>query len=209
MPIKLFFAGFMTFSLWANAQTSEDADQRLNQFFEQVTTFEADFVQQVFGEDGALIQRSEGILKLKRPGRFLWEYLKPSPQLILADGNNLWIYDAELEQASIKGIDEALGAAPIVLLTENRPLSENFDIQDTGAREGLEWTQLTPHTQDTEFSQIEFGMDGINIVQMELHDQFGQKTVIRFENSRTNVGIPDSKFEFSPPDNVDVIGVAK
>lgn len=207
--MKIFIAVMLAFCLCINAQAGEDAEQRVNQFFEHVSTFKADFVQQVFSEDGTLIQGSEGILKLKRPGRFLWEYRIPSQQLILADGKNLWIYDAELEQVSIKGIDEALGAAPIVLLTENRPLSENFDVQETGSREGLEWIELIPHTQDTEFSQIEFGMDGINIVQMELHDQFGQKTVIRFENSQTNINIPDSEFMFIPPDNVDVIGVAK
>jgi outer membrane lipoprotein carrier protein len=197
----------MTCGPWWNAQAAHDADRRISRFFQEVNTYEADFIQKVFDEDGGLVQRATGILKLKRPGRFLWEYLEPSPQLILADGDNLWIYDAELEQATVKPIDEALGTAPIALLTGSRPLSENFDVTQAGARDGLKWIELTPHTQDTEFRRIGLGMDGKAIKQMDLHDQFGQKTVIRFENIRTNAPIPDTRFEFDAPEDVDIIGV--
>jgi outer membrane lipoprotein carrier protein len=188
------------------------ADQEfdgLNRFFTEVTTLDTAFYQQVFDEAGNSIQRSQGRLKLSRPGRFRWEYITPSAQLILADGRNLWIYDAELEQATVKPIAEMLGATPITLLTELRPLEEEFFIEPVGERAGLHWVQLIPRTQDTEFNRVELGLRENQVRQMELHDQFGQKTVIRFEGMKTNLPLSDLEFQFEVPPGVDVIGVAQ
>ncbi|MEN8128854.1 MAG: outer membrane lipoprotein chaperone LolA [Pseudomonadota bacterium] len=181
----------------------------LNRFFTEVTTLDTAFYQQVFDEAGNSIQRSQGRLKLFRPGRFRWEYVTPSAQLILADGRNLWIYDVELEQATVKPITEMLGATPITLLTELRPLEDEFIIEPAGERAGLSWVQLTPRTQDTEFNRVELGLKGNQVRQMELRDQFGQKTVIRFEGMKTNLPLSNSEFQFDVPAGVDVIGVAQ
>jgi outer membrane lipoprotein carrier protein len=190
--------------------TLASADQvldRLNRFFTEVKTLDAEFEQLVLDEQGKKLQQSSGSLKLSRPGRFRWETISPVAQLIVADGRNLWIYDIELEQASVKPIDEMLAATPVTLLTELRPLEREFIIQKSSARTGLDWVKLIPKTQDTEFNRIELGLKHNEIRQMELHDQFGQKTVIRFKDMRTNQSIPESEFQFDAPPGVDVIGV--
>jgi outer membrane lipoprotein carrier protein len=179
----------------------------LNHFFTEVKTLDAEFDQQVFDEQGKIVQQSRGRLKLSRPGRFRWETVSPAGQLIVADGRNLWIYDIELEQASVKPIDEMLAATPVTLLTELRPLEREFFIQQAPERTGLNWVRLIPKTQDTEFNRIELGLKHNEVRQMELHDQFGQKTVIRFTGMRSNQSIPESEFRFDAPPGVDIIGV--
>ncbi len=193
---------FTCFQLVHGDQTLD----RLNHFFNHVTTLEANFHQDVFDENGIQMQRSSGHMKLFRPGRFLWEYVNPTEQLILADGQNLWIYDVALEQASVKPMEQSLSSAPIALLTELRPLKKDFDIKEAPVRANLDWVRLTPKLSDTEFHRVEIGFDGEDIKQMELYDQFGQKTVIILSDLKTNIPMQPSQFRFDVPPGVDVIG---
>ena len=164
---------------------------RLNLFLTEVTTLSAIFRQEVFDEQGNSIQEARGKVKLSRPGRFRWAYETPTEQL---------------EQATVKPIDEMLAATPVTLLTELRPLDREFFIQEARPRENLDWVRLIPKTQDTEFLRIELGLKGNQVRQMELYDQFGQTTIIRFEGVMTNLPLPDSQFRFEVPPGVDVIG---
>jgi outer membrane lipoprotein carrier protein len=188
---------------------AEQARARLNQFFTEVTSLEATFKQEVFDEKGQSMQKSSGTVRLLRPGRFRWEYIEPSPQIILADGRNLWIYDIELEQATVKPLREALGAAPIMLLSEKRPLEEDFIINKFTQGENLDWVEAVPKKPDMEFQRIEFGLKGKEVRQLVLHDQFGQKTVIQFDNMKTNLNMEPYEFRLELPPGVDVIGVAQ
>jgi len=147
-----------------------------------------------------------GEVALEKPGKFRWQYTQPYPQLILADGEYLWIYDEELLQATAKPANEALGNAPIMLLTNIRPLNEDFEIMDAPTRDGLEWVELIPLVQDTEFHRIQIGLDEKGIRKMELHDHFSQRTIIEFVNLQTNVTFPSDKFTFNFPEGVDVVG---
>ncbi len=184
---------------------AQPAVDRLERFFEEVRSLEAKFVQKVFGEDGRLVQASSGRVQIMRPGRFRWEYRQPDAQLILADGEKLWIYDSELEQATVKTIETALGAAPIMLLTGERPLADEFEIKPVERRDGLEWVKLRPKVQDTEFSRVILGLDEEGVKRMILHDQFGQTTVIRLLNVRTNAELSPDTFKFDPPIGTDVL----
>lgn len=183
-----------------------EAIQRLDKFFAEVDSFNGSFVQTVFDEQGEIVQSAEGDVALQKPGRFRWQYTQPYPQLILADGEYLWIYDEELLQASAKPIDEALGNAPIMLLTNIRPLQQDFEIMEAATRDGLNWVELIPLIQDTEFDRIQIGLDADGIRKMELHDQFSQKTVIEFKNLKTNTVFEPEYFVFIAPDGVDVVG---
>ena len=185
---------------------SSEAIQRLDKFFAEVDSFNGRFSQTVFDEQGEVVQNAEGDVALNKPGRFRWQYTKPYPQLILADGEYLWIYDEELLQASAKPIDEALGNAPIMLLTDIRPLGEDFEIMEAATRDGLNWVELVPLIQDTEFHRIQIGFDEKGIRKMELHDHFSQKTVIEFTNLETNVSFKPEYFTFNAPEGVDVVG---
>lgn len=185
---------------------ASDSIQRLDKFFAEVNSFQGQFIQIVYDENGEVIQEAQGDVALDKPGKFRWQYTKPYPQLILADGEYLWIYDEELLQASAKPIDTALGNAPIMLLTNVRPLGDDFEVKDAGVKDGLNWVELTPLVQDTEFHKIHIGLDDQGVKKMELQDHFSQKTIIEFTNLKTNVAFAPDQFKFIAAEGVDVVG---
>jgi outer membrane lipoprotein carrier protein len=188
---------------------AQSAAERLQAFFRKVETLDADFTQQVFGEDGELVAESSGEVQLMRPDHFRWEYEQPDQQLILADGERLWIYDRELEQATVKSIDDALGAAPIMLLTGERPLEEQFRVVEAEPQDSLDWVELIPRVQDMEFNRIKLGLDEQGVARMELHDQFGQTTEIHLRDVHTNIEIDPARFRFESPAGTDVIDATR
>ncbi len=182
------------------------SEQHLYESLRTLTSLEAKFFQQVLNSDGEVIQEAKGIFELKKPGRFRWHYDPPFSQHIVADGKNLWMLDLELAQATVQPIEQALGNAPIILLTELKPLSDDFEIREMPQAFGLKWVALVPKIQDTEFYRVELGLDGDVIREMKLHDHFDQQTIIRFSDIKRNPDLPDARFEFTIPDGVDVIG---
>ena len=186
--------------------SASQAEQHLERFFAEVDSFNGTFIQTVYDEKGDVVQDSNGDVELQKPGKFKWHYVQPYPQLILADGEYLWLYDPELLQATAKPIDEALGNAPIMLLTNIRPLEEDFKITPASSRDGLDWVELVPLVQDTEFHRIQIGLNENGIKKMELHDHFSQKTVIEFADLKINVSFPNEHFKFEAPAGVDIVG---
>ncbi|MBD3619901.1 MAG: outer membrane lipoprotein chaperone LolA [Chromatiales bacterium] len=187
-------------SAWAGR-----GEERLDFFFQNVVTLKADFTQTVTDEDDVIVQEAAGRMKLLRPGRFRWDYETPFSQTIVADGQFVWIYDRELAQASVRGMGEALGSTPIVLLSESRPLGEDFTIIEETTDGDMDWVVIVPKMKDTDFHRIRFGLDSEGLKQMVLFDQFGQRTVIRFSNMRVNEQISAADFRFEAPPGVDVI----
>jgi outer membrane lipoprotein carrier protein len=182
-----------------------DARQSLDRFFAEVTRFDARFEQVVINEQDDVLQVSDGRVQLQRPGRFRWDYETPFRQLIIADGQFLWTYDEELAQATAQPMEQVLAGAPIMLLSEPRPLEEDFEVTLVGHQAGLEWVELTPHDRDADFTRILIGMDNDRVGMMVLYDQFGQQTRIRFTDMRLNPSIPAATFRFEAPPGVDVI----
>lgn len=180
--------------------------QRFNAFMKQVKTLEAFFTQEVVSENGKIGRTSTGLIKLSRPGKFNWEYAKPVPQKIISDGKKVWIYDIELEQVTVKPISAALGASPAAILTSGRDIKNDFNIREVQPRENMKWVELTPKNAESDFNRILVGMDDLGVQGMDLFDQFGRRTMIRFQQSRVNQSIPGSNFSFTPPAGVDVIG---
>jgi len=202
---RYLFSGFILFLLVFNVQ-AESGIQRLNHFMESVETLETAFTQEVTSEKGDIIQRSQGRFMLSRPGKFHWEYQQPTPQEIISDGKSLWIYDIELEQVTVKPLDEVLGTSPAAILMQHRDLSKDYQIVEKPTREDLEWVLLTPLNKNGDFTQIFIGLNAKGVEAMDLHDQFGQTTKIRFQQSQFNTSIDGENFEFTPPAGVDVIG---
>ncbi len=187
---------------------TDSARQRLNNFFTKVSSLKGSFNQQVYSKKGKLIQNSTGLLYLSRPGRFRWIYKTPDPQTIVGDGKNIWIYDEDLEQVTIKPLSRALSSAPIAILTRKQSPDAQFIVKPLKAKAGLDWFQLTPRKASKDFKKIEMGLDRKGgMRQMVMFDQLGQKTVIKL-NARTNVPIAGKTFYFRPPAGVDVIGKA-
>ncbi|HUV20893.1 MAG TPA: outer membrane lipoprotein chaperone LolA [Gammaproteobacteria bacterium] len=186
---------------------ADDAGQRLKLALKQMDNLTTDFKQTVLDEDKNIVQQSRGTLALQRPGKFAWHYTDPFEQRIIADGSELWIYDVELDQVTVKPMDQGLANAPIMILMKQADISEQFDVNEVGQRKFLYWVELVPHGSDLQYTHIYIGIDGDQVRAMELQDQFGQSTQIVFENLRLGVVHNPATFRFVPPPGVDVYGV--
>jgi outer membrane lipoprotein carrier protein len=182
---------------------------RFAEFIATTLTATGEFEQKVFDRNKKLVQESRGSLSLSRPGRFRWSYVKPYPQLIVGDGSRVWIYDEDLNQVTVKKLDQALGSTPAALLAGNNEAVKAFKLSDRGVRDGLEWLDAVPRDRDSSFSRISLGFGFSGLDSMELVDGFGQITLLRFSTFRRNAPIDASTYRFSPPKGADVIGETK
>ena len=186
----------------ALAQQSVDA---LKNLLNQTTTAKARFSQVVLDKNKKTLQQANGTMEFARPGRFRWEYNKPYEQTIVGDGTRLWIYDKDLNQVTVRKLDRALGASPAALLAGSNEIEKSYALKAAGADGGLDWLEATPRTQDTAFQRIRLGLGRTGLEAMELHDQFGQTTIIKFSDLQRNVKIAPEAFKFTPPKGADVI----
>ncbi|MCP4335935.1 MAG: outer membrane lipoprotein chaperone LolA [Gammaproteobacteria bacterium] len=187
--------------------SAEDAAQRLKVALKNMDNLATEFKQTLLDEDKNVVQQSSGTLALQRPGKFAWIYTEPFEQRIIADGSELWVYDVELDQVTVKPMDQGLSNAPIMILMKQADVSEQFEISEVGQRKFLYWVELSPHAADLEYTHVYIGIDGDRVRAMELQDQFGQSTQIVFENQRSGVIHNPATFIFVPPPGVDVYGV--
>ena len=186
---------------------ADDAGQRLTLALKQMDNLTTEFKQTLLDEDKNVVQQSRGTLALQRPGKFAWHYTEPFEQRIIADGSELWIYDVELDQVTVKPMDQGLANAPIMILMKQADINDQFEVSEVGQRKFLYWVELLPHAGDLEYTHIYIGIAGDQVQAMELQDQFGQSTQIVFENLRVGVVHDPATFRFVPPPGVDVYGV--
>lgn len=184
---------------------ADDPLARLEALLAATRTWEAQFEQTVFDESGRPTQDSRGTVYLYRPDRFRWDYRAPSPQVIVADGTRIWVYDEELEQVTVRPMDQALGNTPALLLMNRGDIEEVFTATTVGRRDGLDWVELAPRAESAAFERLRLGLDPNQIRVMEMTDSFGQTTELRFSDARTNVELDPALFRFTPPPGVDVI----
>ncbi len=189
-----------------NAAAPQPGSEQLTEFLTNVETMSARFSQTLLDEDLAVVEVSAGNFAISRPGRFRWDYTEPYEQLILADGDRLWIYDAELEQASVRTVDAVLATTPAMLLSGDTDISAGYEIVDRGLEDDVMWAELTPRTDEAEFVRLRLGFMGGEIRVMELFDRLGQTTRVEFFDVVRNPVLGGELFNFSPPDGVDVIG---
>jgi outer membrane lipoprotein carrier protein len=182
------------------------AADRLQAFFKEVQALQGDFTQTVFDQHMKVKERAQGNFALQRPGKFHWDYQAPYHQLIVANGRKVWIYDSELEQVTVKKLDEAVGTTPAQLLSSGESLERNFAINEVGAKDDLEWVELIPREKDTSFERVRLGFDQHDLRIMELMDNFGQTTRLEFSHLQHNPRLAATLFEFIPPPGVDVVG---
>ena len=186
---------------------AEDAEQRLKTALKNMDNLSAEFKQTLLDEDKNIVQQSSGTLALQRPGKFAWIYTEPFEQRIIADGSELWVYDVELDQVTVKPMDESISNAPIMILMKESDVTQQFNIIEVGQRKFLFWVELEPRAKDIEYQRIFIGLDDGEVRAMELQDQFGQSTQIVFDNLRVGVVHNPATFKFVPPEGVDVYGV--
>ncbi|MDY6941744.1 MAG: outer membrane lipoprotein chaperone LolA [Pseudomonadota bacterium] len=177
----------------------------LQRFYDEVSTLQARFIQRVEDERGRVIEITEGQLWLRRPNLFRWSYDGPNPQIIVSNGRNIQLYDVDLSQVTVRPLDDALSGTPALLLAGGADLEQHFSVTSTGRHDDLDWFELTPRNTETDFRLVRLGLREGRILQMELIDQFGQVTRIRFTAIKVNVDVPASRFELDLPPDVDVV----
>ena len=165
----------------------------------------AHFEQMVQERTGKVVERASGTFSFARPGKFRWTYEKPHPQVLVGDGHKLWIHDPDLNQVTVKHVDAAISSTPAALLAGRDDITALFTLRDAGSADGLEWVEAMPKAQDTGFERVRLGLSGKSLAAMELYDQLGGRTMLRFSEMKANVAIPSATFTFTPPPGADVI----
>ena len=194
------------FCLFAAQTASAGAIDKLHRFLDSTKTVRADFAQIVVAKNGRKPQQSTGVMMFSRPGKFRWQIEKPYSQLLLGDGDKVWIYDPDLRQVTVKKVGAALGGTPAALLAGDNAFEKNFTLRELGEREGMDWLEAIPKTQDSGFEKIHLGFAGNDLKAMELFDNFGQTTSLLFARLERNPPLAASLFRFTPPAGADVIG---
>ena len=206
---KVLTAAVLAFaSLLAHA----DAVDTLKDFIRDVKTGRAQFTQTVTSPDGAKKKTSSGSFEFARPNHFRFAYAKPFEQLIVADGQKVWIFDADLNQASSRKFSSALGATPAALLAGGS-LDKDFDLAPVAGKdaakdatkEGLAWVQATPKVKEGAFKSVRVGFRGKELAAIEIIDAFDQRSLLQFSQFTAGVNFPDATFRFTPPAGADVI----
>jgi len=184
-------------------------EQHLQIFLEEVQTLQAEFYQELRSRDEQLVEIAMGRLSLRRPNQFLWRYRRPIEQLILADGENLWIYDIELSQATVTPLSDIMEATPAMLLSGDQGVRDGFETLETFSADGLSWVHLAPKLSGSDFSSVLVGFRDGELARLELIDGLDQTTRIDFSEIHINQELGENLFVFDPPSGVDVIGESR
>ncbi len=203
LPKILFTALFCLLTTTAHA----GAIEKLKHFITATRSAQANFSQTVFDQNGKKLQAASGIMQFQRPGKFRWTYQKPYEQIIVGDGAKFWLYDVDLNQVTVKKLDAALGSSPAALLSGNNEIERGFSLKEKGTIDGVEWLEASPKSSESQFSAVRMGFNALSeLVQMELNDTFGHKTILKFTAMQHNPKIPEQQFRFTPPAGADVLG---
>lgn len=180
--------------------------ERFQVFVRTTPSAQASFEQKVYDRAGKLVQTATGTFAFQRPGKFRWAYARPHPQLIVGDGEKVWIWDEDLNQVTVRRVARAIGTTPAALLAGAADVTQAFAMQDLGARDGLEWLEARPREREAGFERIRLGLGTASVEAMELVDSFGQTTVLRFSELARSPKLALDAFRFVPPKGADVLG---
>ncbi len=181
-----------------------DAVDTLRNFVRDVKSGSANFTQTVTSPDGVKQKVSSGTVVFARPDRFRFHYQKPYEQLIVSDGSKVWIFDADLNQVTVRKLDAAIGATPAALLA-GQSLDKAFELGSEPSSGGLEWVRATPRQKDGAFQAMRIGFRGGQLAAVDILDAFGQRSLLQFTDFVANAKLDDAQFRFVPPAGADVI----
>jgi outer membrane lipoprotein carrier protein len=192
----------------AAAETSQVGKQRVEAFLQGLDGLQAQFRQILTDRNGQTVDEASGTLAISRPDRFRWDYRQPYQQVIVADGTRIWIYDSDLEQVTVRKLDETLSATPAMLLSGRSSLSDNFNVTQFAKEGAVDWVRMEPKRDDTDFRWVRLGFEGALLKYMQLADKLGQTTSLEFSKVERNPPLDPSRFTFTVPPGADVIGDA-
>ena len=181
--------------------------QRLQNFFQSTASMRAQFKQTVLDNQSRKVQEVTGVMQLQRPGKFRWDYNKPYVQIVVGDGKKVWLFDPELNQVTVRPLDKVLGSSPAALLAGQKDIDKIFTLKADVRQDQLDWVEVTPKDQqESGFEHMYLGFNGDALQEMQLHDNFGQTTVIEFSKLERNPKLNPQAFRFVPPKGADVVG---
>lgn len=192
----------------AAAQTAQAGQQKVESFLQGLDVLQAQFRQTLIDRNGQPTEEASGTLAISRPDRFRWDYREPYSQVIVSDGARIWVYDSDLEQVTVRKLDETLSATPAMLLSGRSNLSDNFSVTQTSQEGSVEWIRMEPRRDDTDFKWLRLGFEGAVLKFMQLADKLGQTTSLEFSKVERNPPLDPSRFTFTVPPGADVIGDA-
>ncbi|MFC4729272.1 outer membrane lipoprotein chaperone LolA [Coralloluteibacterium thermophilus] len=206
-PIRTAAASLVLLAGFAGAAVAQEARARLDAFTRGITGLEGQFTQRVFDPDGRLTEESRGKVALKVPRQFRWEYAQPFPQLIVADGDQVWIYDPDLEQVTVRRQSYEEQQSPLAALIDPGELDRQFRVSEAPEADALSWLVLEPKQADSaQFREARLGFDASGLARMSVEDTLGQKTEIAFQGWRRDPAFAADAFRFDPPPGVEVVG---
>lgn len=204
-PLRNAVAGGLALALAAAAPAQASAVAALREFLAQTKTARGEFTQQVTRGSAQAAPPSTGTFFFERPGRFRWIYVAPYEQVLVADGQRLFLYDKDLNQVIVRKIAAALPASPASILFGGTDFERDFVVSDAGTRDGVEWLQAVPRAKDSQFERIEIGFRDSVPVAMVLADSFGQVSRLAFSRFERNATLDPQLFRFVPPPGADVL----
>ena len=183
-----------------------DGVSSLRDFFNNTTTMRAQFSQVVNDKQGRKIQQVDGTMQLQRPNKFRWDYKKPYEQQIVSDGKQVFLFDTELQQVTIRELSKSLGSSPAALLAGGEAVEKSFTLKNATRKDGLTWVLALPKDKESGFERVLLGFKADKLRKMELYDSFSHVTHITFDEVERNPTLQDATFLFTPPAGVDVVG---
>ena len=200
--------GFYLVSSVVYANEPGPARSELERFANELDRFQAEFTQTVKSQDGRIQDQTHGQVWLQSPDKLRWVYTGEFPEIIVADGKNIWIYDESLEQVTVKPQSDQATDSPLMILADVSQLDAQFQVTELGDFEDLLLLELKSLDSESEFERVLLGLDASGIRMMAMEDNFGQRTEIYFENVLINPPADPNLFLFTPPEGTDVVGVA-
>jgi outer membrane lipoprotein carrier protein len=198
--------GALTLGLAFAGSAQATALEQFKSFVSSTKSARGEFVQHQIRKAGSAKagDTSSGSFVFARPGKFIWTYTKPYDQLLQADGEQLYIYDKDLNQVTVKKLGDALGSSPAAILFGSNDLEKNFTLSEAGSRDGMEWLDAKPKAKDSQFQQISIGLKNGTPAEMELKDSFGQTSQLMFPKFEKNPPLGPTQFKFEVPKGADV-----
>ena len=206
--ILMFLLASLFLATSVHAQSPDDHGKQLvDEFVEDVVFFSGNFEQVLIDADGEVIERTTGTLEISRPGKFRWSYVDPYEQWLIADGLNIWSYDVDLAQVTVKSQAAALANTPALLLSGSANALDQFDYEGSYDETVTTWVKLAPRNTDSGFQRMELGFIDDTLNRMVFFDNLEQTTLVEFSDVAVNGQIDPARFEFLVPDGVDVVGM--
>ena len=190
----------------AEVDSADPGRQLVEDFIADVTTFSGQFEQSLIDATGDIVETTSGTLEIQRPGQFRWSYVEPYEQILIADGLNIWSYDVDLAQVTVKPQAEALANTPALLLGGSADAMQQFNHDGSYDKDQTTWVRMSPRNTDSGFLRVEMGFLNGELSRMVFFDNLDQTTVVALHDVQVNTPIDTARFRFDVPADADVIG---